>query len=116
MAVDKIIVVAVLFVSISSVLKEERLLKKLLYFEGFEILTAVAMKSSIFWGVASCLAYSSTPKMEAKRRLTLIELHVVISQKTELFVILVIARRRRRRRRRRKKKKRQTGILVENQF
>jgi hypothetical protein len=60
MASDKIVVIAIMLVSISSVLQEERL-----YFVGFEVLTAVVMKSSVFWDVASCLTYSSTLKMEA---------------------------------------------------
>jgi hypothetical protein len=46
-------------------LKEEKLLKKSLYFVHSEVLTAVVMKSCTFLDVASCLVYSSTVKVEA---------------------------------------------------
>jgi hypothetical protein len=84
---------------------------------GFEVLTAVVMKSSIFWDVSpcsplkvnrrfgehvasifrvssgSCLAYSSTLKVEAtcsSETSTINGLHGVIPQKTELFRIKVV--------------------------
>jgi hypothetical protein len=86
-------------------------------YSGFEVLTQVAMKSSAFWDAAlcspgdsepmiqsrqqaglcfaacfklvSCLAYSSTPKMEAShfsgKIFTTTRLYSIISQNTELF-------------------------------
>jgi hypothetical protein len=56
-------------------------------FVGFEVLTAVVMKSSVFWDTTlrSPLEVNRRFDVHPKRRLTFNGIHGVISQKTELF-------------------------------
>jgi hypothetical protein len=54
---------------------------------GFEVLTVVAMKSTIFWDITT-----RSPLKVNQRRLTSGGLHGVISQKTVLFKMLQITR------------------------
>jgi hypothetical protein len=68
------------------------------YHVGFEALTAVAKKSSVFWNITSCPLHTSflldlpfDPEdgddVLPNRRLTFTGLHVVISQKIEFRVV-----------------------------
>jgi hypothetical protein len=61
-------------------------------FVGFEVLTAVVMKSSIFWNVTPCWNFSDVSEKQGqnippKHRSTFNWLYGVVSQKTELFII-----------------------------
>jgi hypothetical protein len=79
-------------------------LRKLLHCVGFEVLTVVVMKSSIFWDITPYSAYHLPspwffachifPPLRLRRcflptrRLTFSGLHGVITQEVELFVTL----------------------------
>jgi hypothetical protein len=56
---------------------KEFILKNIKRYVGFEVLTAVGMKSTIFWDITPCSPLSVNWRFK---------LHSIISQKTVLFI------------------------------
>jgi hypothetical protein len=64
--------------------------RETLCLENLRFLTALVMRSSIFWNIESCSPLEVNCYLPPKRRLTFSGLHSVIFRKMELLILLVI--------------------------
>jgi hypothetical protein len=66
-------------------IKEKRKRNKLIHMR-FEVLSAVVMKSSVFWDITPCSPLKVNQHLRGTCQLAFNRLHNIISQKIELFI------------------------------